>query len=81
MTSVEADAFALSLVREAMTKPAGGQYVSGTERPRTKALLADISAIIANRADACYGWPWKGDAKQADELARAIVQRFLLEDR
>lgn len=109
MTRAEADAFALSLVREAMTTMAPrlncqcghpwhdgecrmqfrGSFDGHTcacwqyEPTKVKAstLLADIAAIITQRNQVCYGAPWQGDAKQADELSRAVVQRFLLEDK
>lgn len=64
----------LSRTHDAMGKP---RPIS--PRPVVASLLRDVKQIITQRREKCYGAISITD-EQADELSRAITQRFLMEE-
>jgi hypothetical protein len=72
MTTADATELMLYRARAALHKPI-------SPRPVVASLLRDVKQIITQRRQECYGALAVTD-EQADELSRAITQRFLMED-
>lgn len=75
MNRVEADAFALSLVYDAMSPRL---IPSPPSPPSLAEQVATVVGVLRARRHECYGG-WAGNDAQLDEAARAIVTALDLE--